>query len=104
MWEKLKYSNIASSYVQAYCIAGKVIEAEGGNEFLGIGGTPHVGIRKYFYPKNKGLAGKDGIHMPAPPPKLFHIQMGFSFPFLCAKDLRTSLLIMRTCSFLLSCM
>ena len=25
--------------------------------------------------------------------------MGFSFPFLCAKDLRTSLLIMRTCSF-----
>ena len=30
----------------------------------------------------------------------FQIQMGFSFPFLRAKDLRTSLLIMRTCSFL----
>ena len=28
--------------------------------------------------------------------ELFQIQMGFSFPFLCANDLRTSLLIMRT--------
>ena len=29
----------------------------------------------------------------------FQLQMGFSFPFLCAKDLRTSLLIMRSHSF-----
>ena len=29
----------------------------------------------------------------------FQIQMGFSFPFLRAKGLRTSLLIMRTCIF-----
>ena len=28
----------------------------------------------------------------------FQLQMGFSFPFLRANDLRTSLLIMRTCS------
>ena len=34
--------------MQAYRIAGKVVEAEGGNEFLGIGGTPHVGIRNIF--------------------------------------------------------
>ena len=54
--------------MQAYHIAGKVVEAEGGNEFLGIGGTPHVGIKKDFYPTNKGLAGKDGIHMHVPPP------------------------------------
>ena len=31
---------------------------------------------------------------------LFHLQMIISFPFLSAKDLRTSLLIMRTHSFL----
>ena len=30
----------------------------------------------------------------------FQLQMGFSFPFLCAKDLSMSLLIMRTCRFL----
>ena len=54
--------------MQAYRIAGKVVEAEGVNEFFGIGGTPHVGIREDFYPTNKGLARKDGIHMPAPPP------------------------------------
>ena len=28
----------------------------------------------------------------------FQLQMGLSFPFLCANDLRTSLLIMRICS------
>ena len=33
----------------------------------------------------------------------FQLQMGFSFPFLRANNLRLSLLIMRTCSFLLSC-
>ena len=30
----------------------------------------------------------------------FQLQMGFSFPFLCAKYLRTSLLIIRTRIFL----
>ena len=33
----------------------------------------------------------------------FQLQMGFPFPFLRGNDLRSSLLIMRTCSFLLSC-
>ena len=33
----------------------------------------------------------------------FHLQMGFSFPFLRANDLRSSLLIIRARSFLLSC-
>ena len=54
--------------MHAYRIAGKVVEAEGGNEFIGIDGTPHFGIRKYFYPTDNGLARKAGIHMPAPPP------------------------------------
>ena len=34
--------------------------------------------------------------------EFFHLQMGLLFPFLCAKDLRMSLLIMRTRSFLFS--
>ena len=33
----------------------------------------------------------------------FQLEMGFSFPFLRANDLRLSLLIMRTRSFLFSC-
>ena len=33
----------------------------------------------------------------------FQVQMGFSFPFLRANNLRSSLLIMRTRRFLLSC-
>ena len=33
----------------------------------------------------------------------FHPQMGFSFPFLRANDLRSSLLYIRARSFLLSC-
>ena len=40
---------------------------------------------------------------PPPPLELFQLQMGFSFPFLRANDLRSYLLIMRTRSFLLSC-
>ena len=68
VWEKLQYSEIASAYVQAHRNAGKVVEAEGGNYLLAAFVSPHVGIRKYFYPTNKGLARKDGIHMSAPPP------------------------------------
>ena len=33
----------------------------------------------------------------------FQLQMGFSFPFLCANNLRSSLLNIRARSFLLSC-
>ena len=68
MWEKLQSSEIASAYVQVYRITWKVVEAEWGNEFLDIGVTPHVGIRKDFYPTKTNLDRKDGIHMPDPPP------------------------------------
>ena len=67
VWEKMQSSMIALEYVQVYRIAGKVVEAEGGNGFVGIGGTPHVGIMKDSYPTNKFLARKGGINMPAPP-------------------------------------
>ena len=75
VWEKLQSSEIASAYVQAYRIAGKLVEAEGGNEFLGIGGTTHVGIRKDLYPTIKGLDRKDIIHMPAPPPAAAEVDL-----------------------------
>ena len=39
-------------------------------------------------------------HKPTATPESFQLQMGFSFPFLRANDLRTSLLIMRTRSLL----
>ena len=38
------------------------------------------------------------------PEESFQLQMGFLFPFLCDNNLRSSLLIMITRSFLLSCM
>ena len=50
----------------------------------------------------------DGTSVPNVPArwdatKSFQLHMRISFPFLRAKGLRTSLSIMRTCSFLLSC-
>ena len=68
VWEGLQSAKIASAYVQAYRIAGRVIEEGGDNTFLGIGGTPHFGIRKDFFPSGDGLARKDGATIPAPPP------------------------------------
>ena len=56
----------SSAYIQAHRIAKRVIDAGGGNEFLGVGGSPHVGIRKDFYPTKKGLARRDGQQIPAP--------------------------------------
>ena len=53
------------------------------------------------------LDDKGGLHLPCPSEAagsgLLQLQMIISFPVLRAKNLRTSLLIMRTCSFLISC-
>ena len=40
----LESAKIASAYIQAHRIAKWLIEANGGNDFLGVGGSPHVGI------------------------------------------------------------
>jgi len=66
VWDKLESAKIASAYVQAHRIAKRVLDASGGNEFLGVGGSPHVGIRRDFRPTEKGLARKDGRKFPAP--------------------------------------
>ena len=66
IWDGLESAKIASAYVQAHRIAKRVIDAGGSNEFLGVGGSPHVGIRRDFYPTKKGLARRDGQRIPAP--------------------------------------
>jgi hypothetical protein len=66
VWDGLESAKIASAYIQAHRIAKRVIEANGGNDFLGVGGSPHVGVRKDFYPAKKGLARRDGQRIPAP--------------------------------------
>jgi hypothetical protein len=59
VWNDLPCCKIASAYVQAYRIAGKVIKAKGSNNFLGIGGTPHVSVRTDFKETDFGLSRKD---------------------------------------------
>ena len=66
VWGGLESTKIASAYIQAHRIAKRVIEANGGNDFLGVGGSPHVGIRRDFYPTKKGLARRDGQKFPPP--------------------------------------
>lgn len=66
VWDGLESAKIASAYIQAHRIAKRVIEANGGNDFLGVGGSPHVGIRRDFYPTKKGLARRDGQQILAP--------------------------------------
>ena len=48
MWHDLESAKIVSAYVQAHRIAAKVIENDGSNQFLGAGGSIHVGICNDF--------------------------------------------------------
>ena len=41
VWHYLPSSKITAGYVQAFCIAMKVIEARGDNGFLGASGSTH---------------------------------------------------------------
>jgi hypothetical protein len=53
----LPRSKIASGFVQAHPIAQKVVEAKGGNGFLGYtaGSTIHCGVGSGFSKTSKGL-------------------------------------------------
>ena len=77
VWEKLESCKIASAYtcIQAHRIAKKVINEEGGNSFLGVGGSPHVGSRKDFFPCREG-SGKacDGRRIAAPTGQVLRCQ------------------------------
>ena len=72
-------------------------------EKFGIEVGPFVGMLDERYLWNIAV-GYWKIKIYGSPLGLFQLQMRISFPFLRAKHLRTSLLIMRTRSFLLSCM
>ena len=53
---------MASGYIQSYRIAADVIKAKGDNKFLGVGGTPHVGVWADFKDNTTriGITRKDG--------------------------------------------
>jgi hypothetical protein len=65
VWVELPNAKIASGFIQAHRIASQVIKA-GGDKFLGVGGTPHVGVRKDFHQTDDGLVWKDSKIFPAP--------------------------------------
>jgi hypothetical protein len=66
VWTELPNSKIASGFIQAHRIAAQVIKAGGDNKFLGVGGTPHVGVRKDFHQTDDGLVRKDSKTFAAP--------------------------------------
>jgi hypothetical protein len=66
VWTELPNAKIASGFIQAHRIAAQVIKAGGSNKFLGVGGTPHVGVRKDFHQTNDGLVRKDSKIFAAP--------------------------------------
>jgi hypothetical protein len=57
---------VASAYVQAYQIAGKVIQAKDDNKFLGSGGSLHCGIGNDFKFTENGIERIDKKTVSAP--------------------------------------
>ena len=66
VWIMLENWKIASAYVQAHRIAGKVIKAKGSNNFLGNGEGIHVDVTSDFRKTEDGLARLDGKIIPPP--------------------------------------
>ena len=66
VWRGLPSSKIAQAFIQAHRIAKQVIKSGGENEFLGVGGSISVDVRKDFKPTESGAARKDGKHIRAP--------------------------------------
>jgi hypothetical protein len=52
-------SKVASTYVHAYRIADKIIQAKGVNKFLGSGGSIHCGIGNDFKVTENSIERKD---------------------------------------------
>ncbi len=67
VWTSLANSKVASAYIQAHRIAGKVIKAKGDNKFLGSDGSIHTGVRNDFRDTVDGaLVRKDQKYIDAP--------------------------------------
>jgi hypothetical protein len=71
VWTELLNARIASGFIQAHRIAAQAIKAGGDNKILGIGGTPHVGVRKDFHHTDDALVRKDSKIFPAPSKELY---------------------------------
>ena len=54
VWENMPSATIASGYMHAYSILGKVIEHNGCNEFLRTKDF-HTGVRQEYYATEKGI-------------------------------------------------
>ena len=52
-------------HVSTNHINGWVIDSEGGNNFIVVGGTPQLVVSKNFYPTGKVLDGTSGNNIPA---------------------------------------
>jgi hypothetical protein len=61
VWHDLPSSKIALGYIQAFCIAKKVVKVRGDNGFLGASGSIHVRIQKDFDETATGLLRRDGM-------------------------------------------
>jgi hypothetical protein len=67
IWETvIPNARIASGFIQAHRIAAQVIKAGGDNKFIGVGVTPHAGVRKDFHQTDNGLVRKDSKIFAAP--------------------------------------
>jgi len=58
--DSLPECKIASGYILARRIATKLIAAKGANDFLGAGGSIHVGVGCGFEETCDGLVRRDG--------------------------------------------
>ena len=56
---------LASMHVLMHNILWWEIESDGGNNFIGVGGTPHFLVSNQFYPTSKALELKGGDNIPA---------------------------------------
>ncbi len=66
VWRDLPSSKIALAYIQANRIAGAIIKSKGNNDFLGVNGSLHFGVRQDFDETIDGLARKDSKLLLAP--------------------------------------
>jgi hypothetical protein len=66
VWKELPNSKVASACAQAYRIAGKVIQANGDNKFLGSAGSIHCGIGNDFKFTENGIERIDKKTISAP--------------------------------------
>ena len=61
---------LAYMHVLMHNIRWWAIDPDGGNNFIGVGGTPHFLVSNQFYPTSKALELKGGDNVPALKPNI----------------------------------